>query len=239
MYLSKGEKKLEEDGGRRFVPNLVVASGRWDMVKVLETYARFQEGFGKDGFYRWQITSAGKKREYIVWPKDLENMSAFKYPTEFVAGLSTDTDVLILHGTADRTVYEQDAHSYLAALNSNKKRRPNSHRLHLIEGADHMYRGRTQPVVEEICRWYAERQQLKINGKDINDLIDRIQSLSLEYKQASGRAVDDDALKAVLINQAFAIPEYHLVVKDLTEKGNLGDYYTLAKALQNKWKSMH
>lgn len=93
MYLSKGEKKLKEDGGRSFVPNLVVASGRWDMIKVLETYARFQEGFDKDGFYRWQITSAGKKREYIVWPKDLEDMSAFKYPTEFVAGLSTNTDV--------------------------------------------------------------------------------------------------------------------------------------------------
>ncbi|KAJ1021054.1 hypothetical protein NDA13_005682 [Ustilago tritici] len=159
MYLGKGEKKLQEDGGRSFVPNLVVCSGRWDMQKVLETYASFQEGFDREGFYRWQITSAGKKKEYIVWPKDLKNMSAFKYPTEFVAALSTNTDVLILHGTADRTVFEQDAHSYLAALDSNKKRRRNSHRLHLIEGADHMYRGRTQPVVDEICEWYAERQR--------------------------------------------------------------------------------
>lgn len=89
------------------------------------------------------------------------------------------------------------------------------------------------------CLLFVRLCQLKINGKDVNDLIDRIQSLSLEYKQASGRAVDDDALKAILINQAFAIPEYHLVVKDLTEKGKLGDYYTLAKALQDRWKSMH
>lgn len=88
------------------------------------------------------------------------------------------------------------------------------------------------------CLLFMRLCQLKISGKDINDLIDRIQSLSLEYKQASGRVVDDDALKVILINQAFAIPEYHLVVKGLTEKGQLGDYYTLAKALLDKWKSI-
>lgn len=86
------------------------------------------------------------------------------------------------------------------------------------------------------CLLFVRVCQLKINGKDMSDLIERIQSLSLEYQQAAGRAIDDDALKAILVNQAFPIPEYHLVVKELTEKGQLTDYYTLASALQNRWK---
>lgn len=157
MFLAKDENELEENGGKSWLPNLVVASGRWQMDKVLETYARFNEGFEKEGFYKWQITSAGKKREYIVYPKDLQDMAAFRTPEHLVAKLSTKTDVLILHGTADKTVYEQDGHSFLAELNSNKSRRPGSHQLQLIEGADHMYRGCTQPVVDKICAWYAER----------------------------------------------------------------------------------
>lgn len=93
MYLSKDERELERNGGRAWLPNLVVASGRWQMDKVLETYARFQEGFDKEGYYRWQITSAGKKREYIVWPRDLQAMSQLKTPVDFVARLNTNTDV--------------------------------------------------------------------------------------------------------------------------------------------------
>ena len=88
------------------------------------------------------------------------------------------------------------------------------------------------------CLLFVRICQLKITGKDVGDLIDRMQSLSLEYQQASGRAIDDDALKAILINQTFPIPEYHLVIKDLTEKGQLSDYYTLASALQNRWKQI-
>lgn len=88
------------------------------------------------------------------------------------------------------------------------------------------------------CLLFVRICQLKITGKDVSDLIDRMQTLSLEYKQASGRAIDDDALKVILINQAFAVPEYHSVIKDITEKGELRDYYTLAKALQNKWKEI-
>ncbi|SPO23423.1 uncharacterized protein UTRI_02102 [Ustilago trichophora] len=88
------------------------------------------------------------------------------------------------------------------------------------------------------CLLFVRVCQLKISGKNVSDLIDHIQSLSLEYQQASGRSIDDDALKAILINQAFPIPEYHVVIKDLTEKGQLTDYYTLASALQNRWKQI-
>ncbi len=55
------------------------------MDKVLETYARFNQGFEKDGYYKWLITSAGKKREYTVFPHDLQQMSNFKDPRELVA----------------------------------------------------------------------------------------------------------------------------------------------------------
>ncbi|SPO22098.1 uncharacterized protein UTRI_02102_B [Ustilago trichophora] len=88
------------------------------------------------------------------------------------------------------------------------------------------------------CLLFVRLCQLQISGKDVGDLIDRIQTMSLDYQQASGRPVDDDALKVILINQTFPISEYHLVIKDLTEKGQLTDYYTLASALQNRWKQI-
>lgn len=94
MYLSRSHEELSKDLGEdAYVPNFISVSGRWQMEKVLETYARFQEGFDKDGFYRWQITSAGQKREYIVWPQDLKMMSEFKNPAEHVARINTNTDV--------------------------------------------------------------------------------------------------------------------------------------------------
>ncbi len=39
----------------------------------------------------------------------------------------------------------------------------------------------------------------------------------------------------MLVNQAMGVPEYREVVKSLTERGELTDYYTLASALQKKW----
>lgn len=85
--------------------------------------------------------------------------------------------------------------------------------------------------------------QLQLNpSKDIDDLIQRIQTLALEYKQAvsppGSKTVDDDALKMILINQAMGVPEYREVVKGLVEKGELGEWYTVAKALQAKWRTM-
>ncbi|CDR88613.1 uncharacterized protein SPSC_04440 [Sporisorium scitamineum] len=120
MYLSRPEADLKRDlGVQGYVDKLVAVSGRWHMHKVLESYARFQEGFDKQGFYEWNITSAGKKQQYIVWPKDLQAMSELKMPIDNVAKLNTKTHVLILHGTADQLVDQQDAHSYFEAITSN------------------------------------------------------------------------------------------------------------------------
>lgn len=89
------------------------------------------------------------------------------------------------------------------------------------------------------CLLFVRVAQLTIANKDINDFIDRLQSLSLEYKQTTqGRAIEDDALKAILVNQAMTVPEYREVVKALTESGQLTDYYTLATALQKKEKEV-
>ncbi|CDW99162.1 hypothetical protein [Sporisorium scitamineum] len=40
-------------------------------------------------------------------------------PIDNVAKLNTKTHVLILHGTADQLVDQQDAHSYFEAITSN------------------------------------------------------------------------------------------------------------------------
>lgn len=157
MYLSRGEQVLLRDGGSAYLPNLVVVSGRWAMEGMLKTYARFQQGFDKEGFYRWHVTVAGKKREYIVWPKDLEMMAHVKTPQPYVEKLSTNTDVLVVHGTADRTVPSHDAQQFIRVLEANPSRRNGSHRLEMVEGADHMYRGKTEAVVELVCKWYADK----------------------------------------------------------------------------------
>lgn len=89
------------------------------------------------------------------------------------------------------------------------------------------------------CLLFVRICQLKIQGKDMDDFIQRLQELAFEYKQATGgRAIEDDALKAILINATFAIPEYHLVVKALTQSGGLTDYFTVAQALQKRWREI-
>jgi len=94
MYLSRSEADLRRDmGGNGYVDKFVAASGRWDMSKVLQSYAHFQKGFDKQGFHEWNITSAGKKRQYIVWPKDLQAMSEYKTPVEHIAKLNPNTHV--------------------------------------------------------------------------------------------------------------------------------------------------
>lgn len=92
------------------------------------------------------------------------------------------------------------------------------------------------PETAASCLLFVRICQLKIIGNNVTDLIERMQTLSLEYKEASGRAIDDDALKAILINQAFPISEYHLLIKEMTEMGQLTDYYSLASALQARQK---
>ncbi len=70
MYLSRSKEELSKDLGEdAYVPNFISVSGRWQMEKVLETYARFQEGFDKDGstggrspaLARSESTSSGHK----------------------------------------------------------------------------------------------------------------------------------------------------------------------------------
>ncbi|GAC92762.1 hypothetical protein PHSY_000318 [Pseudozyma hubeiensis SY62] len=89
------------------------------------------------------------------------------------------------------------------------------------------------------CLLFVRICQLAIRGKDVADLIHRLQSLSLEYQQATGgRAIEDDALKAILINQVFGIAEYHIVIRAMGERGELTDYYSVAAALQSKWEAI-
>lgn len=68
---------------------------------------------------------------------------------------------LIIHGTEDRTVPVQDAHSYLHELRSDPRRSPDAQQLYLVQGSDHMYKGYTLPVVERILDWYHQRKEAR------------------------------------------------------------------------------
>lgn len=89
------------------------------------------------------------------------------------------------------------------------------------------------------CAVFLRLCQLTMHGNDIGDLVHRLQTLSLEYKQATGgRAIEDDALKAILIQQAWRVAEYRAVIQRMSDEGQLTDYYSVATALHKRWNEM-
>ncbi|GAC94358.1 ectomycorrhiza-regulated esterase [Pseudozyma hubeiensis SY62] len=157
-YLARDERLRWDDDTD--VPFFVAVSGRWDMMRVLDRYDVYKRGFDKEGVFKWRVKSAGVQREYPVYPSDLGRMATFPI-RKIVRRISATTEVLIIHGTEDRTVPVQDAHSYLHELRSNPRRSSDAQQLQLVPGSDHMYKGYTQPVVEHILEWYHQRKAAK------------------------------------------------------------------------------
>ncbi|ETS61312.1 hypothetical protein PaG_05280 [Moesziomyces aphidis] len=157
-YIGRDERLRWDDDTD--VPYLVAVSGRWDMPRVLDRYDVYKPGFEKEGVFRWRTKSAGVQREYPVYPSDLSRMASFPIRS-IVKRLPLNTDVLLVHGTKDRTVPVQDASSYLKELSSIPRRSHDSQQIQLIHGSDHMYKGYTHDVVERILGWYRQRKAAK------------------------------------------------------------------------------
>ncbi|PPR05400.1 hypothetical protein CVT24_008014 [Panaeolus cyanescens] len=147
-----------EDGKR--VGAFVNASGRYRMPSPAGTIWR--ESFAKQGYHVWKVTVARKEIVARITPQDLDEF--ISWDTSFVWDqFPPTTDVLTLHGLADKTVPPYDALIYAGALGP---RSPGTHTLHLMEDADHNFTGRQDEVVDVILQWWELRQRAKVEGPD-------------------------------------------------------------------------
>ncbi|KXN82822.1 hypothetical protein AN958_02096 [Leucoagaricus sp. SymC.cos] len=142
-----------EDG--RKVPAFINVSGRYRMRVKTAGGKLWQENFAKQGHYEWHVTVARKPIVAKIYPHDVENFCA--WDTSLVWDqFPIETDVLTLHGLADKTVPPYDALIYAKALGS---RTPGIHSLHLMEDADHNFTKRQDDVVDVILQWWDARQR--------------------------------------------------------------------------------
>lgn len=118
------------------VPNLVNCSLRFRSETVLDRYPVLQDDFE---FVEQTAYRYGKYRQLRVTRSELSSLLVADTP--LVMELSPQWSVLSIYGTEDTIVPKEDGALYANALN----RGPLTHRLELIDGADHNFYG-----VEEI-----------------------------------------------------------------------------------------
>ncbi|GAK65897.1 ectomycorrhiza-regulated esterase [Moesziomyces antarcticus] len=153
------------------VPFFVGLSARFNMANIHERDPAYLSAFAKEGFFRWQARVAGQDKELHVYPEQVEQFAA--WPTREIAlAFPYNTDVLLIHGTADKSVPASDVASYGNIL-SGVHRRPGSCSIKLIDHADHLFRGFYPQVVEAIVEWLRERSELTKMGLSAAAIRDR------------------------------------------------------------------
>ncbi|CBQ73254.1 conserved hypothetical protein [Sporisorium reilianum SRZ2] len=153
------------------VPFFIGLSARFNMANIHERDPMYLSAFAKEGFFRWQARVAGQDKELHVYPDQVEQFAA--WPTREIAlAFPYNTDVLLIHGTADKSVPASDVASYSNIL-SGVHRRPGSCSVKLIDHADHLFRGFYPQVVEAIVEWLAERSELTKMGLSAAAIRDR------------------------------------------------------------------
>ncbi|KAK0563603.1 hypothetical protein OC861_004717 [Tilletia horrida] len=139
------------------VPRFFVSlSSRWRMERIKDRLPVYNEGFEKEGFYRWKARVAGKEVEARITPEMVTAFHQHPIP-EYVRDAPVDTDVLLIQGTTDKVVPSSDIAYYANALNLQEGRKPGSVQMHLVEHADHNFVGHYDEVVDAIVRWLALR----------------------------------------------------------------------------------
>lgn len=153
------------------VPFFVALSARYNMANIHERDPVYLSAFAKDGFFRWQSRVAGQDKVLHVYPEQVDQFAA--WPTREIAlSFPYNTDVLLIHGTADKSVPASDVASYGNIL-SGVHRRPGSCSIKLIDHADHLFRGFYPQVVEAIVEWLRERGELTKMGLSAAAIRDR------------------------------------------------------------------
>ncbi|PWY99516.1 alpha/beta-hydrolase [Testicularia cyperi] len=140
------------------VPYFVAVGARFEMSNIHERDPIYIPAFAKEGFYRLRVRVAGIEKEVHLYPSQIEDFA--NWPTrQITRDFPKKTDVLLIHGTADKTVPVSDVTSYSNML-SCALRRPGSCTVQLIDHADHNFRGFYPQVVEAIISWLDERREL-------------------------------------------------------------------------------
>jgi len=141
------------------VGGMVNVSGRYRMHRIYDGARAYQSDFEAKGFYEWNIVVARKAIAARIYPKDLETFSS--WDTSIVwDSFPQNTDVLSVHGLADKIVPPFDATIYARALGN---RTAGTHSLHYMEDADHNFTGRQDEVADAILEWWGmhERRALQ------------------------------------------------------------------------------
>ncbi|KDN53109.1 alpha/beta-hydrolase [Tilletiaria anomala UBC 951] len=137
----------------RRVPFLASMSARWYPPGILDLprYANIGAE-GRD----WSAKVAGKSVTKHVTAADV--MQAAKHAVQdYANSFPTTSEVLIVHGTRDDIVPTSAAAGFVNAVAKRGVRL----RLHLIDGADHNYRGHFAEAVDAVCDWLCERRGAK------------------------------------------------------------------------------
>lgn len=90
-YYARFAEAMRTNAAEEHIPLWVSVAGRWRMAGIHKRDAEFNAGFEKEGVYRWKVRVAGKDREVIVRPEDVEAFAKFPLE-ETVRSFPTETD---------------------------------------------------------------------------------------------------------------------------------------------------
>ncbi|KAK4053669.1 hypothetical protein OIV83_001325 [Microbotryomycetes sp. JL201] len=128
-------------------------SGRYDMTKILrdQRYVDLRRGneYIEGKTIQWKTRVAGADLER---PIDAAGLRSFaEWDNAYLqSSFDQSIHVLTVHGTADKIVPVQDAHTYHRILS---QRSPGTHTLSLVEGAGHNFVKPFDEPVKSILRW--------------------------------------------------------------------------------------
>lgn len=141
------------------IPYWAALAGRWRMHRIHDRDDVYEPAFTEKGYFSWHVKVRGQKVTVQVTRKDVDKFANFPIGDK-VADFPSGMDCLLIQGTSDKTVPPADVGFYINKLHQ-QQRRPKSAQLHLVDDADHNFKGHYSQVVDILNTWLAER---KSNG---------------------------------------------------------------------------
>lgn len=155
------------------IPCWAALSGRWRMHRIHNRDDVYEPAFAEKGYFSWQVKVRGQKVTVQVKRQDVDKFASFPIE-EKVADFPTKMDCILIQGTSDKTVPPADVGFYINKLNQ-QQRRPRSAQIHLVDDADHNFKGQDSQVVDVLTTWLAERKSnvSADAAKDLNKRLER------------------------------------------------------------------
>jgi hypothetical protein len=150
------------------IPFYVALAGRWDMARMRARFPSDMNDFQEKGHYDWHVRVAGKKFSVKVTQPMVDGFCEFPIE-QMVERFPADVDCLLIHGMVDETVPYQDAFAYMNKLQTSMhqpRRRVHAQDLHLIEKADHTFRGEFDAVVDATCSWLDKHRKSVLSKEE-------------------------------------------------------------------------